>query len=68
MEEMISKEDKQYMGTEQYKQEHDAQAYKASLRELLDRGFTLRQIQALENQAEEVFGKPSKLKGGYWDE
>ena len=59
---MISKEDKQYMGTEQYKREHDAQAYKVSLKELLDRGFNLRQIKALENQAEEVFGKPTKLK------
>ena len=59
---MITKEDKQYMGTDKYKQEHDAQAYKVTLNELLDRGFTLRQIRALENEAEQVFGKPTKLR------
>jgi hypothetical protein len=59
---MISKEDKQYMGTDKYKQEHDAQTYKIMLNELLDRGFSLKQISALENEAEQVFGKPTKLR------
>ena len=59
---MITKEDKQYMATDKYKDEHDAQTYKVTLNELLDRGFTLRQIRALENEAEQVFGKPPKLR------
>ena len=59
---MINKEDKQYMDTDKYKQEHDTQAYKVTLNELLDRGFTLKQISALENEAEQVFGKPTKLR------
>ena len=55
-------EEKQYMNTNEYKNEHDAQAYKVTLNELLDRGFTLKQISALENEAEQVFGKPTKLR------
>ena len=58
----MEKETAKYMDTKQYQDEHDAQAYKVTLRELLDRGFTLRQIQALENEAEQVFGKPTKLR------
>ena len=59
---MISKNDKEYMASEAYRKEHDAQAYKVGLNELLDRGFTLKQIQALEEGAEQVFGNDTKLR------
>ena len=57
-----SKEDIEYMGTDKYRREHDAQAYKMTLNTLLDRGFTLKQIAALEREAENVFGKDTKLR------
>ena len=53
----ISKEVKQYMDSKQYRDEHDAQSFRV----LLDRGFTIRQIKALDRAAEQVFGKPTKL-------
>ena len=59
---MITKEQKEYMASEAYRKEHDAQAYKIGLNELLDRGFTLKQIQALEEGAEKVFGNDTKLR------
>jgi len=58
----ISKEDKEYMGTNKYKQEHDAQTYKIIVGDLLDRGFNLKQIRALEKEAEKIFGKPTNLR------
>ena len=57
-----SKEDIEYMGTDKYRREHDAQTYKMTLNTLLDRGFTLKQIAALEEEAENVFGKPTNLR------
>ena len=59
---MISKNDKEYMASEAYRKEHDAQAYKIQLNTLLDRGFTLKQIAALDEAAENVFGKDTKLR------
>lgn len=59
---MITKEQKEYMASEAYRKEHDAQAYKVGLNDLLDRGFTLKQIQALEEGAEQVFGNDTKLR------
>lgn len=50
------------MQSEAYRKEHDAQAYKMRLNELLDDGFTLKQINALNKIAEETFGKPTKLR------
>jgi len=50
------------MDTDKYKREHDAQTYKMTLNTLLDRGFTLKQIAALEREAENVFGKDTKLR------
>jgi SOS response regulatory protein OraA/RecX len=58
----ISKTDIKYMGTDKYKREHDAQAYKMIVNDLLDRGFNLKQIRALEKEAEEIFGKPTNLR------
>ena len=58
----ISKEDKEYMGTNKYKLEHDAQTYKIIVNDLLDRGFNLKQIRALEKEAEQIFGKPTNLR------
>jgi len=55
----ISKEVKQYMDSKQYRDEHDAQSFRV----LLDRGFTIRQIKALDKAAEQVFGKPTSLNG-----
>jgi len=57
-----SKKDIEYMDTDKYKREHDAQTYKMTLNTLLDRGFTLKQIAALEREAENVFGKDTKLR------
>jgi len=59
---MISKNDKEYMASEAYRKEHDAQAYKVNLNVLLDRGFSLKQIAALEREAENVFGTDTKLR------
>lgn len=59
---MITKEQEEYMQSEAYRKEHDAQAYKMRLNELLDDGFTLKQINALNKIAEETFGKPTKLR------
>ena len=59
---MITKEQKEYMASEAYINEHDAQAYKVRLNELLDRGFNLKQIRALEREAEQVFGNDTKLR------
>ena len=50
------------MASEAYRKEHDAQAYKIGLNELLDRGFNLKQIRALEREAEQVFGNDTKLR------
>ena len=58
----ISKTDMKYMGTDKYKREHDAQNYKMIVNGLLDRGFNLKQIRALEKEAEEIFGKPTNLR------
>ena len=57
-----SKKDIEYMDTDKYKREHDAQTYKMTLNTLLDRGFTLKQIAALEREAENVFGTDTKLR------
>jgi len=59
---VISKNDKEYMQSEAYRKEHDAQAYKMQLNALLDRGFNLKQIAALEREAENVFGTDTKLR------
>jgi len=58
----ISKTDVEYMGTDKYKREHDAQTYKIIVNDLLDRGFNLKQIRALEKEAEKIFGKPTNLR------
>ena len=50
------------MASEAYRKEHDAQTYKIGLNELLDRGFNLKQIRALEKEAEQVFGNDTKLR------
>ena len=50
------------MASEAYRKEHDAQAYKVNLNVLLDRGFNLKQIAALEREAENVFGTDTKLR------
>ena len=50
------------MASEAYRKEHDAQAYKMQLNALLDRGFNLKQIAALEREAENVFGSDTKLR------
>jgi len=59
---VITKEQKKYMASEAYRKEHDAQTYKIGLNELLDRGFNLKQIRALEKEAEQVFGNDTKLR------
>ena len=59
---MISKNNKDYLASEAYRKEHDAQAYKVNLNVLLDRGFNLKQIAALEREAENVFGTDTKLR------
>ena len=58
----VSKADIKYMDTDKYRREHDAQSYKMTLNTLLDRGFTLKQIAALDEAAEDVFGKDTKLR------
>ena len=49
---VISKEEEEIMATKAYEREHDRQAFRVAM---LEQGFTRRQIQALENQAKEMF-------------
>ena len=49
---MITKEEKEMRATKAYEREHDKQAFRVAM---LEQGFTKRQVQALENQAKEMF-------------
>ncbi len=49
---MLTKEEEKIMATKAYEREHDKQAFRVAM---LEQGFTRRQIQALENQAKEMF-------------
>lgn len=49
---MITKEEEEIMASKAYEKEHDKQAFRVAM---LEQGFTKRQIQALENQAKEIF-------------
>ena len=49
---MLTKEEEEIMATKAYEREHDKQAFRVAM---LEQGFTKRQIQALENQAKEMF-------------
>ena len=49
---MITKEEEEIMASKAYEREHDRQAFRVAM---LEQGFTKRQIQALENQAKEIF-------------
>ena len=49
---MLTKEEEEIMATRSYEREHDKQAFRVAM---LEQGFTRRQIQALENQAKEMF-------------
>ena len=49
---MLTKEEEEIMATRAYEREHDKQAFRVAM---LEQGFTRRQIQALENQAKEMF-------------
>ena len=48
----LSKEEEEIMATKAYEKEHDKQAFRVAM---LEQGFTKRQVQALENQAKEMF-------------
>jgi len=51
---MITKEEEEIMASKAYEREHDKQAFRVAM---LEQGFTKRQVQALENQAKEMFNK-----------